>query len=135
MAYSWIATGQADTGRAALARRLFEVDGVGRCSRQAAGRPARPRTRSWSWTWTWSWSWTMLLEGCLFRLRRGGRQADVHGFLRLHEALAPTAEEVAMLTQDYGALLSSSHNAVAAVARHELTRHDPAASPPPRARP
>lgn len=126
LVYAWIATGRADTGRAALARRLFEVDGVGALF-EAGGWPTRLATDP-------ELDRTMLLEGCLFRLRRGGRHADVHGFLRLHEALAPTAEEVGMLTQDYGALLSNSHSAVAAMARHKLARHDLVASPPPRAR-
>ncbi|GAB3905832.1 hypothetical protein GCM10029964_101680 [Kibdelosporangium lantanae] len=90
------------------------MDGVGALF-EAGGWPARLTTDP-------ELDRTMLLEGCLFRLRRGGRHADIYGFLRLHEALAPTADEVAMLTQDYGALLASSHSAVAAVARHELAR-------------
>ncbi|WP_132120103.1 hypothetical protein [Actinocrispum wychmicini] len=113
LVYSWIATGHPDTGRAALARRLFEVDGVGALlttdwAARLTGDPQLDRT--------------MLLEGCLFRLRRGGKTADINGFLLLHKALAPTVDEVAMLAGDYAALLSNSHSTVAAVARHELMR-------------
>nr|WP_042185848.1 hypothetical protein [Kibdelosporangium sp. MJ126-NF4]CEL16926.1 secreted protein [Kibdelosporangium sp. MJ126-NF4]CTQ91845.1 secreted protein [Kibdelosporangium sp. MJ126-NF4] len=112
LVYSWIATGNADTGRSALARRLFEVDGVGTML-EAGGWPDRLACDP-------ALDRTMLLEGCLFRLRRGGKAADLNGFLLLHKALAPTREEVAMLAGDYEALLSNSHTPVAAMARHEL---------------
>ncbi|ONI70588.1 hypothetical protein ALI144C_49085 [Actinosynnema sp. ALI-1.44] len=113
LVYSWIATGHADTGRSALARRLFEVDGVGPLledggwPEKLAADPALDRT--------------MMLEGCLYRLRRGGRAADLNGFLQVHKALAPTRDEVGMLAGDYEALLSNSHTPVAAMARHQLT--------------
>ncbi|ALG12826.1 hypothetical protein [Kibdelosporangium phytohabitans] len=113
LVYSWIATGHADTGRSALARRLFEVDGVGPLL-EAGGWPAKLANDP-------ALDRTMLLEGCLFRLRRGGRTADLNGFLVLHKALAPTTAEVAMLAEDYEALLSGSYAPVAAMARHQLT--------------
>ncbi|CAM3510308.1 hypothetical protein KIPE111705_11805 [Kibdelosporangium persicum] len=112
LVYAWIATGEAHTSRSSLARRLFEVDGIGVLLEpggwpgKLAGDPALDRV--------------MLLEGCLFRLRRGGRAADLNGFLLLHKALAPTTDEVAMLAGDYEALLSNSHAPTAAMARHEL---------------
>jgi hypothetical protein len=112
LVYSWIATGQADTGRASLARRLFEVDGVGTLF-EAGGWPEKLSCDT-------ELDRTMLLEGCLFRLRRGGKIADVHGFLVLHKALGPTVDEVAMLAKEYVALLSNSQAAIAAMARHEL---------------
>jgi hypothetical protein len=114
LVYAWIATGQQATSRSSLARRLFEVDGVGALL-EAGDWPAKLATDP-------TLDRTMLLEGCLFRLRRGGKLADVNGFLELHKALAPSADEVAMLAKDYVALLSNSQGSVAAVARHELMR-------------
>ncbi|SMD10451.1 hypothetical protein [Kibdelosporangium aridum] len=112
LVYAWIATGHADTSRASLARRLFEVDGLG------------PLLEAGDWPRKLAEDHTldrsMLLEGCLYRLRRGGKAADLNGFLMLHKALAPTREEVATLTGDYEALLSNSHAPIAAMARHEL---------------
>jgi hypothetical protein len=114
LVYAWIATGREVTSRGNLARRLFEVDGVGALL-QAGDWPARLADDA-------DLDRTMLLESTLFRLRRGGKLADVNGFLLLHKALAPTADEIAMLAEDYVALLSNSHATVAAIARHELTR-------------
>ncbi|MEV4316425.1 hypothetical protein [Actinocrispum sp. NPDC049592] len=114
LVYAWIATGQEVTGRASLARRLFEVDGVGALL-DAGGWPDRLAADP-------ALDRTMLLEGCLFRLRRGGKLADINGFLLLHKALAPTVDEVTMLAKDYTALLANSHPPVAGVARHELMR-------------
>jgi hypothetical protein len=114
LVFAWIATGREDTSRSSLARRLFEVDGVGPLL-ESGGWPAKladDRTLDR----------TMLLEGCLFRLRRGGKTAEENGFLLLHKALAPTHSEVAMLAKDYVALLSNSHTAISAMARHELMR-------------
>jgi hypothetical protein len=114
LVYAWIATGTEVTSRPSLARRLFEVDGVGALldtggwPSTLANDPALDRT--------------MLLEGCLFRLRRGGKLADVNGFLLLHKALAPTVDEITMLAKDYTALLANSHATVAGIARHELMR-------------
>lgn len=113
LVFAWIATGRELTSRSSLARRLFEVDGVG------------PRLEPGGWpeklAADQTLDRTMLLEGCLYRLRRGGKTADLDGFLALHKALAPTRGEVAMLAKDYAALLSNSNPAVAAMARHELT--------------
>lgn len=114
LVFAWIATGREDTGRSALARRLFEVDGVGPLL-EPGGWPAKLADDE-------TLDRTMLLEGCLFRLRRGGRTADLTGFLLLHKALAPTHSEVAMLAKDYVALLSNSNTAISAMARHELMR-------------
>jgi hypothetical protein len=114
LVFAWIATGREDTGRSALARRLFEVDGVGPLL-ESGGWPAKLAADE-------TLDRTMLLEGCLFRLRRGGRAADLNGFLLLHKALAPAHSEVAMLARDYVALLSNSNAAISAMARHELMR-------------
>jgi hypothetical protein len=116
LVFAWIATGREDTGRSSLARRLFEVDGVGSLL-ESGGWPAKLADDE-------TLDRTMLLEGCLFRfrLRRGGKSADLNGFLLLHKALAPTHSEVAMLAKDYVALLSNSNTAISAMARHELVR-------------
>jgi hypothetical protein len=114
LVYAWIATGHEATSRTSLARRLFEVDGVGALL-EAGGWPARLAGDA-------DLDRTMLLEGCLFRLRRGGKLADVNGFLLLHKALAPSVGEITMLAEDYLALLANSHATVAGIARHELMR-------------
>jgi hypothetical protein len=93
---------------------LFEVDGVGSLL-ESGGWPAKLAQDE-------TLDRTMLLDGCLFRLRRGGKSADLNGFLLLHKALAPTHSEVAMLAKDYVALLSNSNTAISAMARHELVR-------------
>ncbi|MCE7007432.1 hypothetical protein LWC34_32125 [Kibdelosporangium philippinense] len=112
LVYAWIATGHADTSRSSLARRLFEVDGLGPLL-EAGDWPRKLADDQ-------SLDRAMLLEGCLYRLRRGGKAADLNGFLLLHKALAPTREEVAKLAEDYEALLAGAHAPTAAMARHEL---------------
>jgi len=64
----------------------------------------------------------VLLDSCLAALQRGGRLRAAQGCLHVHEALAPTVDEVTSRTADYVALIPGSHSVVAAMAQHELCR-------------
>lgn len=61
-----------------------------------------------------------LLDGCLARLLRGGRQGDVRVFLRLLQSLAPTPEEQRERVADWTALTADAVSTVAAHAQSIL---------------
>ncbi|WP_344405766.1 DUF6493 family protein, partial [Dactylosporangium fulvum] len=65
-----------------------------------------------------------LFDGSLRRLLRGGRAADLRGFLALHDALAPTAAEVARRSGDYLRLLADAPGQVATAAQKLLRDAD-----------
>ncbi|WP_406673015.1 DUF6493 family protein [Nonomuraea sp. N2-4H] len=105
-----------------LVPRLFDADGVGALLRDERSDPPKPR------------SWLaalhelaadgrierdLLLDGCLRRFLRGGQPADLRFFVRLHELLQPTYDEVSGRRSAYLELLSAAPGAVAeTVLRH-----------------
>ncbi|WP_336213927.1 DUF7824 domain-containing protein [Nonomuraea sp. LPB2021202275-12-8] len=123
---AWIATTPAadlaaDPLLDVMAPRLFEAEGAGRLLRDDrhwaaalgeladAGRIGRES----------------LLAGCRTRFLRGGQAADQRFFLRLHELLDPTGEEVAPHLRDYLALLPSAPANVADLALKQVRRLGP----------
>ncbi|NUT31550.1 MAG: hypothetical protein HOV79_00605 [Hamadaea sp.] len=66
----------------------------------------------------------LLLTGCLARLLRGGRAADLRPYVTLHDRLAPSREEVAARTHDYLGLLGSDLSTAAAMAQKALRSAD-----------
>ncbi|MER7704034.1 DUF6493 family protein [Kitasatospora sp. NPDC097605] len=61
-----------------------------------------------------------LLDRCLGRLLRGDRPGSLRGFLRLYEALAPDAEEVAARSRDHVRLAADGAPTVAKAAQAAL---------------
>ncbi|MBN6051169.1 hypothetical protein JYK22_04420, partial [Nonomuraea sp. RK-328] len=116
---AWLAASPADPGDAplldAMLPRLFEVEGGGRLLRGDEERPARLAALAASGRI----SRTLLLDGCVSRFLRGGTAADLRFFVRLHDALDPSAAEVAERRRDYAALLPA---APANVAERALKR-------------
>ncbi|WP_283137612.1 DUF6493 family protein [Rhizohabitans arisaemae] len=101
--------------------RIFEAEGVGRALQWQEDRDpwiarliatASPARRE------------MLLAGCVSRFLRGGAPADLRYFVRLHEALEPTAEQVAGRSRDYVRLLPAAPGKVAELALKHLRRLD-----------
>lgn len=68
----------------------------------------------------------LLLEGCLARLLRGGRPGDLRAFVRLHDELAPSPQEVAARCADYSGLIAAESGTVAALAQRNLRVADEA---------
>ncbi|WP_283137618.1 hypothetical protein [Rhizohabitans arisaemae] len=66
----------------------------------------------------------MLLAGCVSKFLRGGASADLRYFTRLHEALEPTAEQIAERSRDYISLLPAAPVNVAELALANLRRLD-----------
>jgi hypothetical protein len=62
----------------------------------------------------------VLLDACLARLARGGRPGATRAFLAMHDALAPTPEEVAGRSDAYRSLLDSTASMVASAAQRSL---------------
>ncbi|WP_433175030.1 DUF6493 family protein [Actinoallomurus sp. CA-150999] len=67
-----------------------------------------------------------LLDACLGALQRGGRAGALRGFLAVHEAIAPTLDELAARARDYAALLPDGPSTVAGMAQDALFRLDDA---------
>ncbi|UBU17161.1 DUF6493 family protein [Nonomuraea gerenzanensis] len=108
-----------------LLPRLFEAEGVGALLRDERADPPVPR----------SWLAALrklqdegrigrdaLLDGCLRRFLRGGQAADLRFFVRLHELLDPTYDEVSKRRRDYLRLLPVAPGAVAEPALRHLRR-------------
>lgn len=98
---------------------LFEHDGIGRAVESVTPVLARlsrsdPALR------------TLLLNGCLTRLRRGGRPGDLRAYVGLHDELAPEPVEVAARVADYAGLLAADAGTVAALAQRCLRTADEA---------
>ena len=66
-----------------------------------------------------------MLDGCLRRFLRGGTTLELRFFVRLHEALDPTSDEIEPHARDYLRLLPSSPGTVAELALSHLRRLDP----------
>lgn len=64
----------------------------------------------------------VLLDGCLRRFLRGGHAADLRFFVRLHDLLAPTRDEVRERHRDYLRLLPAAPGAVAETALKQVRR-------------
>ncbi|MFD0477488.1 DUF6493 family protein [Nonomuraea thailandensis] len=108
-----------------LLPRLFEAEGVGALLRDERADPPAPR----------SWLAALrklqregrigrevLLDGCLRRFLRGGQAADLRFFVRLHELLEPTYDEVSKRRNDYLRLLPVAPGAVAEPMLRHLRR-------------
>ncbi|MFB4192814.1 hypothetical protein [Streptomyces carpaticus] len=100
---------------------LFSVDELGELLENgpfaqrlvAAAADGRPRR-------------SVLLDGALRRLLRGGRPSDLRGYLRLYALLEVTVEEAAERIRELSLLLPDAPSPVAAVAQAELRRLDEA---------
>ncbi|WP_142259220.1 DUF6493 family protein [Thermopolyspora flexuosa] len=95
--------------------RLFEAEGVGRALRDDV------LTRIWADTihylaFSGRLSRDWLLDACLRRFLRGGSAQDLGFFLRVHETIDPTPQEIAARRRDYLRLLPAAHPPVAEVA-------------------
>ncbi|WP_344890587.1 DUF6493 family protein [Nonomuraea antimicrobica] len=106
---------------------LFDAEGVGAVLRDERADPPEPR----------SWLGALvrlagegrvgrdlLLDGCLRRFQRGGQAADLRFFVRLHELLDPTYDEVSKRRHDYLRLLPATPGTVAETALRQVRRLD-----------
>ncbi|MFB4264006.1 DUF6493 family protein [Nonomuraea sp. GTA35] len=108
-----------------LLPRLFEAEGVGGLLRDERADPPAPR----SWLAALGTlqregriGRDVLLDGCLRRFLRGGQAADLRFFVRLHELLDPTYDEVSKRRHDYLRLLPVAPGAVAEPMLRHLRR-------------
>ncbi|MET7298412.1 DUF6493 family protein [Embleya sp. NPDC005575] len=67
-----------------------------------------------------------VLDGCLSRLLRGERPAALRAFVHVHEAMAPTDDELAARVDSYLRLLPDAPSPVAGTAQEVLRRLDAA---------
>ncbi|BBH70575.1 hypothetical protein ACTI_72600 [Actinoplanes sp. OR16] len=67
-----------------------------------------------------------LLESVVDRLLRGGRPHDLRAFTLLHDALAPTVDELSTHALDYARLLAAGPGPVASLAQRSLRTVDDA---------
>ncbi|MEV8637696.1 DUF6493 family protein [Streptosporangium sp. NPDC051023] len=105
----------------AMLPRLFEAEGVGRALRDERDWPLALVSLAGKGRIDRQ----VLLDGCLSRFLRGGSAPDMRFFVRLHEALAPAAEEVDARRPDYLRLLPAAPANVADLALKQLRRLDP----------
>ncbi|SPL99563.1 secreted protein [[Actinomadura] parvosata subsp. kistnae] len=110
-----------------LVPRLFEAEGVGRLLRDERADPPDPR--SWLAALTklqrdGRIGRDLLLDGLLRRFLRGGQPADLRFFVRLHELLDPTYDDVSKRRRDYLRLLPAAPGIVAEPALRHLRRLD-----------
>ncbi|NJP88001.1 hypothetical protein HCN51_00770 [Nonomuraea sp. FMUSA5-5] len=110
-----------------LVPRLFEAEGVGRLLRDERADPPDPR----SWLAALAElqregriGRDLLLDGLLRRFLRGGQPADLRFFVRLHELLDPTYDDVSKRRRDYLRLLPAAPGIVAEPALRHLRRLD-----------
>ncbi|GAA4636950.1 DUF6493 family protein [Actinoallomurus vinaceus] len=109
---------------AAVILQAFEVE-------QAGGWFDRPHAEGWPATLTTLTAEGLvdrdtLLDACLGALQRGGRAGELRGFLAVHQAVAPTVDELAVRARDYAALLPDGPSTVAGMAQDALFRLDDA---------
>ncbi|MET7326684.1 hypothetical protein [Nonomuraea sp. NPDC005650] len=104
-----------------LLPRIFEAEGVGAALRGERAEPPAPGT--------WLAALTelagqgrrdLLLDGCVRRFLRGGEATDLRFFVRLHELLEPSRDEVSKRAVDYLRLLPAAPGAVAEMALRHL---------------
>ncbi|MFJ6214167.1 DUF6493 family protein [Streptomyces sp. NPDC092296] len=118
---------RADSYLPVLVPRLFEIPDIG-IELDSAGRPGDA-------PYGWSGALALLaaegvldreqlIDSCLSRLLRGGRPADLRGFLGILAALDPTPEERAARAQTYVRLLPDAHSTVAGHAQQVLIELD-----------
>ncbi|CCK31693.1 secreted protein [Streptomyces davaonensis JCM 4913] len=103
---------------AELVAALFEIDDVG----QTLGWVAGDGRNSWPSSLArlaeeGALERKSLLDGCVARLLRGGRPADLRVFLRVLQAVAPTSEEQRERVADWTALAADAASTVAAYAQ------------------
>ncbi|MFI6763251.1 DUF6493 family protein [Micromonospora sp. NPDC050417] len=117
-----------------LLPRLFEVDGLGT---ELARRGWDQQARRWGDQPAVPYALVVLagegrvdrsalLDGVLGRFLRGDRVAALRPFVVLHDALAPTEEELTERVTPYARLLPDAHSTVATLAQRALRRLDDA---------
>lgn len=110
-----------------LLPRLFEAEGVGAALRHGRGSGRAGAGGGWLTALTaldreGGIDRDVLLDGCLRRFLRGGHAADLRFFVRLHDLLAPTRDEVRERHRDYLRLLPAAPGAVAETALKQVRR-------------
>ncbi|MBA9004691.1 DUF6493 family protein [Thermomonospora cellulosilytica] len=110
-----------------LVPRLFEVDGVG--ERLQWECSAHPRVTTWRSTLLRLTAEgrierETLLDGCLRRLLRGGRDNALRWFVHLHDLLEPTPAEAEPRLRDHLRLLPTAPGPVAEMAMRQVRRID-----------
>ncbi|MEV0162108.1 DUF6493 family protein [Nonomuraea fuscirosea] len=110
-----------------LLPRLFEAEGVGAALRHDRGSGRAGAGGGWLTALTaldreGGIDRDVLLDGCLRRFLRGGHAADLRFFVRLHDLLAPTRDEVRERHRDYLRLLPAAPGAVAETALKQVRR-------------
>ncbi|NUS42981.1 MAG: hypothetical protein HOQ24_04740, partial [Mycobacteriaceae bacterium] len=69
---------------------------------------------------------TMLIDGCVALLLRGGRPGNLRPFITLHNELAVTPQEIGIRISDYTALVAADLGTVVAMAQRCLRKADEA---------
>ncbi|WP_066370743.1 hypothetical protein [Herbidospora mongoliensis] len=105
-----------------LLPRVFDADGAGRALRDER---LDPRPTRWLAAAARDLPRDQALDGCVSRFLRGGDVQDLRFFVRLHQLLAPTAEESASRLRDYLRLLPSAPGTVAEVAAGQVRQAMP----------
>ncbi|GAB2827231.1 hypothetical protein GCM10022221_26770 [Actinocorallia aurea] len=116
---------------ATLAPALFEVDGMGPLLTEKApvpepGTGEGERALNLAEELVGGLDRAFLLDACVRRFLRGGDTRGLAWFVRLHERLAPTAEESAARVRDYVRLLPTAVPSVAAAAFAQVRAVDAA---------
>ncbi|WP_329521481.1 DUF7824 domain-containing protein [Spirillospora sp. NBC_01491] len=133
--FGWVALGgppvrlRDDPFLDALLPRLFEADGVGTALTSpgaGVGSPAYWTTELAALAREGRVDRKVLLDGCVSRFLRGGTARELRSFVRLHDALEPTADEAADRTRDHVRLLPAAPPVVAEAALREVVRADEA---------
>ncbi|WP_410537981.1 DUF6493 family protein [Streptomyces sp. KL2] len=111
-----------------LIPRLFEVEGAGVVleswgAARGAEEPSWPKALA-ALAAEGRLERSALLDGCLSRLLRGGRPAELRGFLSVLGGLAPTGDEYAARATTLLRLLPDAHSTVAALAQERLAALD-----------
>ncbi|URN12420.1 DUF6493 family protein [Streptomyces radiopugnans] len=111
-----------------LVPRLFEVEGAGAVleswgAARGTEEPSWPKALA-ALAAEGRLERSALLDGCLSRLLRGGRPAELRGFLSVLGGLAPTGDEYAARATTLLRLLPDAHSTVAALAQERLAALD-----------
>ncbi|MEO3825063.1 DUF6493 family protein [Actinomadura sp. B10D3] len=115
----------------ALVPRLFEAEGVGAALADDEARLQWDKTLMSTWAATIAalahtgrLDRALLLDGCMGRFLRGGTLHNLRWFVRLHDALEPTGDEVVERVRDYVRLLPAAPSTVADLALRQVRRAD-----------